>query len=253
MKTRIILGAFALIMICSAAYAGDLAKGNIRLFQSFFEDAHVTADIYLDTAFKYEHFDFLGFDFDLYNLTLRAGLPISRDTEIHGALGFVYASPDNGSSEKGVSDFYFGGRHLVYNQVTKVSVGGFVTIPTGREKTGQDNFDTGIYSALRHPLDEKIVLTGTVGLVYTETPYMTRMDDDHEAILRLGGGAIYQQSDQLNFIGEIVYKTRYDYMVITGGLDYAFDRKSSIRCALGFGLDNGAPDLQFQLSGFIMF
>lgn len=250
MKSKVMLGILLVLTVCSTSYAQNETKGDIRLFQSFFEDAHITPEPYLDGEFDYSYYDFNRADLGVYQLALRLGLPINPKTEIHGRMGMVHVDPDNGS-ETGISDLYIGGRHLIIDRETKVTAGGFITIPIGREKTWENNFDAGIYSALRHPVSEEIVLTGTIGLVYTEKPL--QFGDDHEAILRLGGGAIYQYSNEVSFIGEAVIESRYDYMLLSGGMDYKFDRKSSIRGALGVGVDDGAPDAQVLLSFFIMF
>ncbi len=254
MKAKAILGILALLSICTAAYAQDGTKGDIRLFQSFFEDAHITPDPYIDTEFDYSYYDFDRGNFDLYQLGVRGGMAIDPKTELHARLGLVHADPGmvhanrGRGSETSLSDLYLGGRHLFFDEETKISAGGFVTLPTGREETGEDNLDIGAYSALRHPLTSEVVLTGTIGMLYTE-----KYDKDHETILRLAGGAIYQHNEDLSFIGEGVVKSRYDYMLLSGGVDYKFDRKSSIRGAMGVGVDDDAPDFQMLLSFFFMF
>ena len=263
MKIKMTLWILMLAMTCGTAYAQDHTKGNIRLFQSFFEDAHVTPDPYLDAEFDYSYYDAFGMDTGLYQLALRFGLPITPITEIHARLGMVHINPDNGS-ETDITDLYIGGRHLFIDRETQVSGGAFITIPTGNMQTWGDNFDVGVYSALRHPIDYGLVLTGTTGIIYTEKysgfGFFDDFDsvvfsrrNDHKTILRLGGGIIYEHTPQINFIGEAVYKSRYNYKLISGGMDYAFDRKGSIRGAFGIGLDDGAPDFQVLLSLFIMF
>lgn len=251
MKAKAILGILALLSICTAAYAQDGTKGDIRLFQSFFEDAHITPDPYIDTEFGYSYYDTVGDNSDLYQLGVRGGMAIHPKTELHARLGMVHADYDHNGSETSLSDLYLGGRHLFFDEETKVSAGGYITLPTGREETGEDNFDIGAYSALRHPMTSEVVLTGTIGLVYTEKPW--QFNKDHKAVLRLAGGAIYQHNEDLSFIGEGVIKSRYDYMLLSGGVDYKFDRKSSIRGAMGVGVDDDAPDFQMLLSFFFMF
>ena len=139
---------------------------------------------------------------------------------------------------------------MVIDQATKVALGGFITVPTGKEEALEDNFDVGVYGAFRHPLEWGIVATGTVGLVYTERP---RWFDDHETILRLSGGAIYPHTENLHFVAEAVFESRYDYMLFSGGLDYRLDQKSHLRGSLGFGVDNGAPDILATLAYFFIF
>jgi hypothetical protein len=263
MKIKTIIGICIAVMICGTANAQDPTKENIRLFQSFFQDAYVTPNPYLDAEFDYQYYDTFGMDTDLYQLAFRVGLPIDPKTELHARLGMVHISPDNGS-ETSLSDLYIGARHMFIDRETKLSGGAFVTIPTGKQETWEDNLDFGVYTALRHPLEHGFVLTATTGLIYTEKysgfgfrdDFDGRMfgrSSDHKTILRLGGGMIYEHNEKVNLIGEAVYKSRYDYKLISGGIDYAFDRKTSIRGALGLGLDDGAPELQVLLSTFIRF
>ncbi len=273
MKRTIILAILCLLMVPCTAYAQGETRDNVRLFQSFFEDAHVTPDLYMDLEFNYSYYDFQGVDSGLYQTALRVGLPINPQTELHTRLGMVHADFDNGS-ETSLSDLYIGGRHMIIDEVTQMSAGAFATFPTGKAETGEDNFDVGLYTALRHPVDYGIVLTGTAGLIYTEKFFPSRFgvigrgpgngedtaidapgnfDGDHKAVLRLGSGAIYKHSDAVHFIGEAVYKSRFDYLMLTGGMDYAIDRKSSLRAAIGVGVDDGAPDVMVSLGCFIRF
>ncbi len=251
MKIKAVPGIIALLLFWGTAYAQDDTIGNVRLFQSFFEDAHITPEPYLDGEFDYSYYD-NNLEADYYTFALRAGLPLNPKTELHFRLGVATLDPDGASSETSITDFYVGGRHLLIDRETKVSAGGYVTIPVGKEEAWQDNFDAGIYSALRHPLDRGIVLTGTIGLMYTEK-YDFITNNDHEATLRIGAGAIYEYTDDVHFVGEAVMESRHDYMLLTGGIDYSIDRKSSLRAALGVGVDNAAPDLRAMLSYFFMF
>ncbi len=262
MKIKAVLGIIAVLLYCGTALAQDDAhdgtKENIRLFQSFFEDAHVTPEPYIDGEFDYSYYDNV-LEADYYTFALRMGLPLNPETELHFRLGIATLDPDGASSETSITDLYLGGRHLLMDRTTKVAAGGYVTIPTGKEEAWQDNFDAGIYTALRHPLDKGIVLTGTIGLMYTEKydsipgPGGFGRNNDHEATLRIGGGAIYEYTDEVNFVGEAVMESRHDYMLLTGGIDYAIDRKSSLRAALGVGVDTGAPDMRAMLSYFFLF
>lgn len=255
MKIKALLGIIAVLLLSGTAFAQDGAKGNVRLFQSFFEDAHVTPEPYIDGEFDYSYYD-NNLEADYYTFALRAGLPLNPQTEMHFRLGVATLDPDGASSETSITDLYLGGRHILFDRTTKVAAGGYVTIPTGKEEAWQDNFDAGIYTALRHPLDRGIVLTGTIGLMYTEKydsiPGAGR-GNNHEATLRIGAGAIYEYTDEVNFVGEAVMESRHDYMLLTGGMDYAIDRKSSLRAALGVGVDDAAPDLRAMLSYFYMF
>jgi len=251
MKIKALLGIIVLFLLCGTAFAQDPAKGNVRLFQSFFEDAHVTPEPYIDGEFDYSYYD-NALEADYYTFAMRAGLPLNPQTELHFRLGVATLDPDGASSETSITDFYLGGRHLLIDRETKVSAGGYVTIPVGKEDAWQDNFDAGVYTALRHPLDRGIVLTGTIGLMYTEK-YDFITNNGHEATLRIGGGAIYEYSDDVHFVCEAVMESRHDYMLLTGGIDYAIDRKSSLRAAVGVGVDTAAPDMRAMLSYFYMF
>ena len=258
MKIKIIVGALALMLFSSIGFAQDETKGQVRLFQNFFEDAYITPELYLEAQVNYRYFDDWGllapgFDsYDRYGFKVRAGLPVGPKTEVHGSLGLIHVDPgaDNGS-ETSVTDLYLGARHLLVDEATKVSVGGFVTLPTGQEDAWEDNTDFGVYGAARHPLEWGVVATGTVGLYYLESP--PSFNRDHKTVLRLSGGAIYEWYDNLHVIGEVVSESRHDYLLFSGGFDYTLDPRTHVRGNVGFGVDDGAPDIEVTLSYLFLF
>ncbi|MBC2717479.1 MAG: hypothetical protein HF978_19400 [Desulfobacteraceae bacterium] len=213
---------------------------HVHQFQSFFEDSPISSTLYMDTGLSYGDYD----HGSLFGLGTRGGYPILPKFEINGALNLLFVDFDHRDSESGLSDLYVGGKYNFYDEKTKMSAGGYITLPIGSEDVGQDNFNYGIYCALRHPVNNKVVITGTAGLSIIEHPWSS----DDETSIALGGGCIYAESEQLYFIGELLIKTEIDYMMISGGMDYSLNNKNKIRSALGLGFDDGAPDVQLWLS-----
>ena len=121
MTRKIILAATAFLLIFTTAHAQQDTKGDIRLFQSFFEDAHVASELYLDGEFTYSYYDtpFQGEDYDLFDLGLRAGFPVNPETELHMRLGIVHLDMTD-NSETSVSDLYLGGRHMLIDRECKI-------------------------------------------------------------------------------------------------------------------------------------
>jgi len=115
----------------------------------------------------------------------------------------------------------------------------------GEEKLGQDHFDFGAFAAARMPIDNGIVLMGSLGLNFVE------IDDDRELSLHLGGGGIFELSPETHVTGEVGIDTEEDYFALTGGMDHALSANSRLRASLIVGLDDGAPDFALQ-GGFLV-
>ena len=152
----------------------------------------------------------------------------------------------------GISDILIAGRYNLKPDETKISAGGFITLPIGEEKVGQSNLNFGAFGALRHPLESGMVITGTLGIDFSEVPKRGGDDSDYETSLNIGGGVIYPHSDQLSIIGEIGLRTEGDFFLLSGGVDYNIT-SGRVRGALGVGLDDGAPDVMLLGSYLFQF
>lgn len=226
-------GALALLMTAVPARSqSDL--NSIRLFQSYFFDAPITGVTYGDFGLSHSSYD----GGSVLVIGGQGGHPINQKVEIQAQLGLISANPDVGDGQSGLSDLGVYGRYFLSdNGATQYSAGGHLSLPIGSEDVGESNMDIGAFGAVRHILDNGMVITGTAGLISVE------MYDERETTLRLGAGAIYPHSEQIHFVGEFVMQTELDFTMLSAGVDYAMGNRR-VRGMLGLGLDDGAPDIQ---------
>ena len=143
-----------------------------------------------------------------------------------------------------------GGRYQLKSQSkANITVGGTLTLPIGDADIGQDSLDFGGFVAARMPVDNGMVVMGSVGLNFVEIggPF----GDDREISIHLGGGAIYQLDSRTHLTGEIGLDTEEDYFALTGGVDHILSSTGRVRAALVVGLDDGAPDFALH-GGFLL-
>jgi len=208
----------------------------VRLFQSYFFDAPITKVTYGDFGLVHSGYDYA----NILVIGGQGGYGLNEKIEIQAQIGYVSVSPDEGDGDSGLSDLNVYGRYFLSdNGKTKITAGGHLSLPIGSEDVGQSNMNIGGFGALRHKLDNGMVVTGTVGLISVE------MWDDREMTIRFGAGTIYPYSKKMSIVGEFVMQTELDYSMLSAGVDYLMG-KGRLRGALGIGLDDGAPDLQLM-------
>ncbi len=259
-KLRVVMSVFVMAGFVYAQDAGD----DVHLFQGFMRDATITAMPYGEAGLQYSSYEYVS----TLGIGVQGGMAVMPELEVNAALSFLNWSPDEGDGESGISDILVSGRYLVVPGPTKISAGGFVTLPTGDEKIGQGNLNFGAFGAVRHPLDNGMIIVGTAGLDFMETTKVeytgggieyengipvykepqVEEKTEYENAFILGGGVIYPQSDQLSIIGELHLKTEVDFMMLSGGVDYKLQSGGRLRGGLGLGLDDGAPDFRLYLS-----
>jgi hypothetical protein len=211
---------------------------DVRLFQTFFEDA-ATSDVnYGEGVLQIADYNF----FNTLLIGLQGGIPVNENIEVGGRVGFLNFNPDFGDGNSGITDIALYAKHYQNAGRTQFSLGGYVTLPVGSEDVGGGDFDLGAFGALRHPISPGVTLTGQAGLNFLEA------GDDRETSLQLGGGVIYQSSSQLNFVGELNLATKGDVGMLSAGVDYLTSGTGHLRGMIGFGIDNGSPDLLLQIS-----
>lgn len=246
MRTWSLVFAFCLLVLPLQGQSDTL--DDIRLFQTFFQDAAVSNHPYGEGIFGFSDFDAAS----VINVGVRGAYPINPQFEIGGSLAFISADPDVGSGESGLSDLRITGRyHLHMDQPTQVTVGGFLTLPIGSEDVGQGETNFGAFGAVRHPLAPNTVLTGTISLEFLEGaplrnggwPGIVVANTDKETAILLGGGIIHKTSSQISLVGELNIVTEGDFAMLSGGVDYELRSGGRLRGTLGLGLDDGAPDL----------
>jgi len=227
------------LVLLQFAFGQRTANDNVRLFQTFFQDAAVAQQPFGEAALGYADFG----PANSVDLGVDAGLPVSPQFEVGVGLHFININPDFGDGNSGITDLpVFGKFHFPSRNGSQLSAGGFITLPIGSEDIGQGNFNFGGFGSLRHPLASNTVLTGTAGLNFLD------IGNDREASLLVGGGLIYEMNPDLNFISELNLQTKTDASLLTGGIDYESGLNSHFRAVLGIGVDSGAPDFLLRVS-----
>jgi hypothetical protein len=240
------------VLLTAFAAYGQKGLNDVRLFQSFFEDAPIIKSNYVQGAFSYSGYD----GFSQMTFGAMGGHPVNKQIDVQGALGFMSWSPEEGDGESGLTDLAVYGKYNITQDKNKAfSAGGMITLPIGKEEIGQGNLNFGGFGAFRTALSSGLVLTANAGLVFYET---TTVEFDEETwemeekterdnYLRIGGGVIYpMKNKKTSLVGELVMLTEFDYMMLSGGLDHVMKSGARLRGALGIGMDDGAPDIMIQ-------
>lgn len=251
-------GLFILLILISILplVAQDAVKTDVHLFQTFLRDATISSRGYGEAGFNYSDYDYAS----SWGIGVQGGYPINPKLEVGAQWGFVNFSPEVGDGQSGISDLTVVGRYLLIPEKFNLSAGGYLTLPIGSEDVGQGRLNFGAFGALRYPLTNGMVITGVLGLDFIETTtyefnqntFELEEKTEHESSILIGGGAIYPINDQFHVIGELNFHTKGDYALLSGGVDYSLSGGSRVRGGLGFGLDDGAPDLMLMAS-FLMF
>ena len=249
-----------LIVLCLAGFGFAQEKpatlNEVHSFQTFLKDAPVTRGLYGEGGLVFDNYQYG----NGFKLGVQGGYPITPQIEIGGAFGFRRFGSDHGGSSSGITDMTATGRYNVIQTPVLISAGGYVTLPIGSDKIGEGNLNFGAFGSARYPLNNGIVIIGTIGLDFRETEtvdvtfntntlqYETRKKTGYETSFLIAGGGIYRLNEQINLIGELNIWSQGDYMLLTGGGEFALQPNSKIRGALGLGLDDGAPDFTIMAS-----
>ncbi|MBN2543732.1 hypothetical protein JXI42_12775 [bacterium] len=252
MKKVASLSVIVLILCAAFSYAQKNQADDVHIFQTYLKDAVVFPSPYGEAGLIFSTYEY----FKSFQFGIQGGFPITEAIEVAGQIGFLSWSPDEGDGESGLTDLTVSGRYNFLPGITKVSAGGYVTLPIGEEKIGQSRLNFGAFGALRHSFTGGIQVSGTLGLDFFETTtyeiegYELKEKTEYETSFLLGGGGIFPINEQISVVSELNIWTEGDYMLLTGGVDYKLSMGGRLRGALGIGLDDGAPD--FLLSaGFL--
>lgn len=221
----------ALLLIAQPAQSQNL--DDVKLFQSYFFDAPISKVPYGEGGFQYDNYDAFSRTF----IGVQGGYPYSPKIELGAELDYINVSIKDYDGQSGLSDLGLYGRYnLKKDNKTNISAGGLFTLPIGSEDVWEGQFDFGGFGAMRHLLENGMVVTGTAALIFYES------GDERDSLLRLGGGVIYSMNRKTALVGELVIQTEGNYMMLSGGANYKLGN-GTLRGALGLGLDDGAPDL----------
>lgn len=241
--------ALAALMLSASLSLAQVKTDNVNLVQTFFQDAVIAKSAYGEGFFQFSDYDA---GFSSIDVAVQGGFPLAPKFQLGGGIGFRSFSNGGGS---GISDLAASGRYLVVSGPTAIAVGGLLTVPIGDEDIGESSLDFSFFGSLRHPLPSGFVITGSLALEFLETKtvvFNTRTNrfeegSDHNNGLLLAGGFIYPMKNSLSLVTELNIRTEGDYILLSGGLDYALQGGGRLRGALGLGLDDGAPN--FALRG----
>ena len=117
-------------------YAQKSGFDDVRLFQSYFQDARITGTPYVNGNFLFSDFDFV----DITTLDGRGGYTFTPNIEGEASFGFVNVNPNFGNSNSGVSDLFLTGRYLFDIEEISIAAGTFFTLPIGTESVGEGKF-----------------------------------------------------------------------------------------------------------------
>ncbi len=229
-------------VLCVAAmqnlYAGSATMDEVRFFDSFHQDAAHSKNVYAEGLAAYMSDD----DADGMLFGVQGGIPLAPNIEVGISAGFASIDYDYADSESGLIDPIIVGKYHLNNwENNQITVGAHISLPIGEEDIGQGNTDIGVFGAIRHPLNNRVVLMGTAGVTSLD------QDDDREFSLNLGGGLIYKVDNMLHGIAELTMATEVEQMDLTLGADYAIQKNGSIRGSIDLGLDDGSPDFTMQV------
>lgn len=252
-RIAILISALIILFAVSLLNA-QINTNEVRLFQSYFYDTPISERPYVQGGLDYSSYG-NHFDFTFLNIGAQGGFALNEKIEIQAGWGYESLSIEEGEGQSGITDLALFGRYNLSNSgPTSFAAGGLITLPIGSEDIGAGNLNFGGYGAVRHALDNGLVLCGTAGLLFYETTeieydpvtYEPKEETKYETSFNIGAGAIYPVNDQVSVIGEFTMQTEGDYMMLSGGVDYKLGN-GRIRGALGIGLDDGAPD--FKIGG----
>lgn len=261
-KKALILSVFLMTGILTPLFSQN-TMDDVHLIQSFFRDTPITTQPYVEGGIEFNNYE----NASMFGLGARGGYPINDKIEMNVGLRFLkydydltdspigeYKTIDNAS---GLSDLAIAARYSLLSETTKISAGGFLTLPIGSEDVRQGLLNIGAFGSLRHPINEQIVVTGAVGFDFLESKKVERKDfklvekTQYELSLHLSGGGIYALNEALALIGELDLTTKGDYVLLSAGADYKLPNLGRVRGALGLGLDDQAPD--FQILGTFLY
>jgi hypothetical protein len=251
----LLVGAALLLNVGLSQAQTKYETDNVRLFQTFFQDAPIAENPYGEGFFQYSAFDG---DQSSIDLAVQAGFPVAPKIQLAGGLGFRSVDVPGGG-ESGITDLTVSGRYHVLPGPTAISVGGLIDLPIGSEDVLEGTFDFSAFGSLRHHLPSNLVITSTFALEFTEVkaaklnPRTGKLEDDRQTGALIAGGLVYPFPSGLNLVTELNIRTEGDFVLLTGALDYKLKTGGRVRGGIGIGLDDGAPNFAIRGGYFLEF
>ena len=247
--------AFAVAALSFGAARAQTPVGSDRLFLSFAEDAAIANRQWWEGQLDFAD----GSDDFPWDRTVLRGVfainPI-QSLEIGGRVGFGSTSAsDDIPDGSGATDLEAWGKWSFGTfDSTSFAAGGLVTVPTGDETSGlgADAFSLKVFGSMRHKLPNA-TFTANVGIRMNEDGSLgPEVTLDGKTSASLGLGLVLPLSQEIAFVGEVnLESARFEDLDsdarILGGINWSPMKRGIFRGAVGFGLTDGAPDLNLIL------
>jgi len=251
------LAGFGSPALAQAGSGSSPPSSQDRLFLAFIEDATLAQNQWWEGQIEIsDGLEVPGGDLDAFTVRGIVAFQPWIDVELGVRVGF--GNTDGPVDGSGATDLEAWGKYLLESQSQNVqfAFGGVVTIPTGDETAGlgEDSFGGSAFGTIRYRLD-RLILSGHLGVQFNGAgrQFGQTVDRDGETALQLGAGLIYPFSGSVSGIAEISFdggrlEDSDDDLRLLGGVNWRIGGRSTLRGALTFGLDDGAPDAQILLS-----
>lgn len=253
----------AVLLVVPVAAEAQVSP-DTRLLQRPEWDGAVFTGLYLDGQFRYQDWD--NGDGWMVGPTFAMSFAEVPELETGARLYFIDFDPKWGGSENGFSDIDIWGKYLVLDDPLLLSVGVLFTLPTGDEDIplprSSGEFNLELFGAARYYATDMLALIGHLGLRMNSNMDVraggVKGEVDGETQFMLGGGAVFEASEELDILGELNFATKayqgWDSDIeLTGGVQYNFSPDFCGRAGLGVGLDDGAPDWELILGASAFF
>ncbi len=273
MKKIICLIAVQLFLISLSVNAE--IKSNMRLLQKPEWDGAVFNGQWLNTDFRYQSFenDSVESDYLIFGPTFATSFPDLPGLELGMRFWLMNTDYDYYEDEFGVSDIDCWGKYQFFNRSRLSLTGGFLfTLPSGgngvmhNRASGEVNFE--MFGSARFYASDTIAIIGHVGIrKNSDMNFSLSAEDDARSFqgeidgeiqFEFGGGAIVQVLSDLNILGELnvateAYEDSGSDFQITTGAEYIINSYVSLKSGVGFGLDDGAPDMEIIIGCAVHF
>jgi len=219
------------------------SSDDVRPFQTWIEDATIARGIVVEPFFDLADYG----PVDEWRLGAQAAFEAAEqfETGLRWSLNDLSSDTFGNSDETGLSDLRAYARYRVRTKNPEIASGLWVDLPVGSSDVGAGNFNVDVFGAMRWHLKGGWVILGNAAIESIET------GDDRDTGIQIGGGALYPLSQDLSALGELNWSSARDYGLFSLGLDYRVASSNHMRAAVGFGFDDGGPDVELIL-GFLM-
>ena len=231
--------------------APPLPPMPVRLLKGFVLDGGIQPNVWLEMQWRMETNTPLPGGIDGTRSYLTGILALGFKDRVEAGLqwGGMALDPDGGNSNSGASDLEVYGKYLLGLAPIDMSVGGLVKIPTANseELLGSGSVDWEGFVAVRKDFGN-IQAVGNLGFRWNGDPDVAGVDG--ETSLLAGGGVIFGLGKRSSGSLELSYESRrYEGLSsdfrLTPGFMLRLGGRGFFRTAVGIGLSDGAPDMEF--------